>query len=356
MTASSLRILLTGVGAPGTRGTIYALRKNSDNVRLHIIGTDVRSDNAGPYLVDAFRAVPPGDTGEYPDALLRLCQKESVDLVIPQTTMESQTLSHYKARFGSHGVRIMVSDGPAMDIANNKWRVHQSFETLGLPYPQYHLTKSESQMIEAAHQLGYPRQPVVVKPPISNGMRGLRILMEDAWDVNRFLREKPSGTECTLSELVNILHRGKDWPDLLLTEYLPGNEYTVDAFLGQHVGVAIPRIRKEIRSGISFNTALEYRNDLIDYTLAAASALGLRYAFGFQFKLDSEGIPKVLECNPRIQGTMVASTFSGVNVIWMSIQELLGNPPMSIPPKLQDASFLRFWGGLSVVNNEIIEI
>jgi carbamoyl-phosphate synthase large subunit len=90
--------------------------------------------------------------------------------------------------------------------------------------------------------------------------------------------------------------------------------------------------------------------------LKLAKALGLRYAFGFQFKLDQDGTPKILECNPRVQGTMVASVFSGVNVVWMSVREALGYPVRSIPKKLKSSEFYRYWGGLGTTGRRFEEI
>ncbi|MGH2639410.1 MAG: ATP-grasp domain-containing protein, partial [Rhabdochlamydiaceae bacterium] len=142
--------------------------------------------------------------------------------------------------------------------------------------------------------------------------------------------------------------RGEAFPELLVTEFLPGEEYTVDAFRGSKVSVAIPRQRKQIVNGISFRTTLEYRKDVIEYSLKMAESLDLRYAFGFQFKLDRNRVPKILECNPRVQGTMVASIFSGVNVIWLSVREAIGEPVGSIPKKLEESEFYRFWGGLGI--------
>jgi carbamoyl-phosphate synthase large subunit len=142
----------------------------------------------------------------------------------------------------------------------------------------------------------------------------------------------------------------------MVSEYLPGSEYSVDAFAGVKAAVGIPRLRKEIVNGISFRTTLEYRSDLIEYTLRAAGDLDLRYAFGFQFKLDKAGIPKILECNPRVQGTMAASLFSGVNVIWMAVRDALGYPVEKITEPPKTAEFYRYWGGLGVTGSEHFEI
>ena len=41
----------------------------------------------------------------------------------------------------------------------------------------------------------------------------------------------------------------------------------------------------------------------------------LKYAHGFQFKENKNGVPQIIESNPRIQGTTVLSTLAGANII-----------------------------------------
>ncbi len=249
----------------------------------------------------------------------------------------------------------MVSGCEAIETANNKWSVLQIFEKLGLPYPAYQFAGGEADLVRAVEQLGYPQTPVVVKPAVSNGMRGVRVLREQAWDVRRFLAEKPMGLEISLEDLLAILRRGPGWPELLVTEYLPGPEYTVDAFRGEKIEIAVPRVREQIRSGITFRSRTELHAGMAEYTLRAARAIGLQYAFGFQFKLDAAGVPKVLESNPRVQGTMVASIFSGTNVIWMGVKEVLGETVEVIPSPVA-SQFFRFWGGVGVAGECVDEI
>lgn len=349
-------VLLTGAGAPGTRGTLYALRENPDRRPVRIVGVDAKADCVGRYLVESFSTVPNPEDDGYLDALIDICVRESVDIVVPQTTREIELLSDKHGALAQRGIRTMVSDARAIHLANNKWRLLQEFEALGLPVPKYTIATSQAELRAAAEQLGYPNVPIVVKPPVSNGMRGVRVLREDAWDVRRFLSEKPSGLEISLDELLAILGRGNAWPPLLVTEFLPGTEYTVDLFMGSQTQTAIPRKRVAIRSGITFESLIELREDLCDFSIRAAQRIGLRYAVGFQYKLDAEGVPKVLESNPRVQGTMVASVFSGINVIWLSVRELLGEAPASIEPAAEDGRFYRFWGGIAVNGGAVAEI
>ena len=350
----ALTILLTGVGAPGTKGTLYALKTNQDKVKVKIIGVDMKEDVIGKYWVSKFCTVPAPESEGYIDRINSICKKESVDLVIPQTTRETATLSKSLSKVDS---KVMVSDASAIEKANNKYELMKLCKEIEIPYPEFLIARSSQELKEGAYQLGYPGNPVVVKPQVSFGSRGFRVLREGtSWDTKRFLSEKPNSTEMSLDELSKILERGTDFPELLVTEFLPGREYTVDAFSGEKLSVAIPRLRKEIVNGISFRTSLEYRKDITNYSLTIAKNLGLRYAFGFQFKLDGNNVPRILECNPRVQVTMVASVFSGVNVIWMAVREAIGMPIKSIPKKLKKSEFYRFWGGIGTTGKEWNEI
>lgn len=352
----TLIILITGCGAPGTRGTLYALKNNPDGVSIRFIGSDMKEDVVGRYWVDKFYVLPSPESDIYIDAVMDIVDKEKIDVIIPQTTREIQTLSLHKD-YISQKTRVMVSSAEAIRNANNKWLLLESFKFLRLPHPLYFITKTENSLIRAVSDLGYPRKPVVVKPAVSNGMRGFRILKENAWDLERFLSEKPSGEEVSFNDLLRILRKGKKWPELLVTEYLPGPEYSVDAFIGIRTEIAIPRLRKSIRSGISFDNILEFRDDMAGFTLKVGKYLGLKYAFGFQFKLDENGMPKILESNPRVQGTMVASLFCGVNVIWLSMREIMGESEHSLSiPNAHEISFKRFWGGIGITRNGIYEI
>lgn len=350
----SINILITGVGAPGTRGTIFALNQNNDSCNIRLVGTDMKEDVIGRYWVDSFHTVPAPESDGYVDRVNSICRSESIDVIIPQTTRETAKLSKTHQKIEA---RVVVSNESAIENANNKYELLKICEKIQIPVPRSELVSSEKQLKKAAVNLGYPKTPVVVKPPVSFGSRGFRVLREkSSWDAERFLKEKPDATEISLEELSSILSTGKSFPKLLVSEFLPGGEYSVDAFVGSKASVAIPRLRKQIVNGISFRTSLEYRSDVMKYSIDAAKELDLKYAFGLQFKLDGAGVPKVLECNPRVQGTMAASVFSGANVIWMAVREVLDFPVESIPKVLQKSEFYRYWGGLGTGDEGFQEI
>jgi carbamoyl-phosphate synthase large subunit len=353
---NGLTVLVTGVGAPGTRGTLHCLRNNPAGERVRTAGVDISPDPVGRYLVDVFTSAPAPEDEHYTGKILQFCRAEHVQVIVPQTTREIDRLSRDLPLFTDAGVKVMVAGHRELASANNKLSALRAFEAAGLPVPAYRAADSTDAIRAAAFQLGYPGQPVVVKLPVSNGMRGLRILRQQPVSFTAFVLDKPDTATITLDEFCRICETAERLPELLVCEYLPGDEYSVDAFRGALTEVAVARRRVVIRSGISFVTDVEHDSDIEAQTLGGAEALGLTGVFGFQFKRNHDGKARLLECNPRVQGTMVASALAGANVIWMGVQEILGNIIDQKPVTPKSARFSRFWGGLSVLDGKVTEI
>jgi carbamoyl-phosphate synthase large subunit len=343
-----ITVMVTGGGAPGIAGTIYALRNNPDGNDFRIITTDIKDDVVGGYLADEFYKISPPENEEYSPRLTEIALKEKVKAIIPQTTREVAELSRNIEKFAKLGIIVIASPSESIRIANDKFLLLEKAKHIGVPYPAYYLSDSKDSLLKAVESLGYPERKVVVKPRVSNGMRGLRILTKEAWDVQRFLNMKPEGVQISLETLMDILSRGS-WPELLVTEYLPGPEYTIDIFRGKKGSVVIPRLRAAIRSGITFEATVDLRSDLLDYSKKLAEGLNLVYCFGFQFKLSADNIPKLLESNPRVQGTMVVGAYTGFNMIYYSVREALGRLVEVDNFKLKnEIKFKRYWGGIGI--------
>ena len=346
--AVPVRIVITGAGAPGIRGTLFSLRTNPDSHPVHLIGTDMNPDCVGRHFVDEFAVLPAPEDRFYVGALLEVARRTGAHVVLPQTTREVLVLSRIVDDLATEGIAVAVSRAPHTERADSKWSLLQECLAAGFPTPRAIMSTSAEQFLEAAAALGHPGLPVVAKLPHSNGMRGLRVIAEDAWDVGRFVRDKPSGVEIGLNAFMAMLQKGGPWPELLVTEFLPGREYTVDVFAGLDGSTAVVRLRRTIRSGITFEAEVLPRSQLAALSCALGEHLALRFAFGFQWKEDERGEPRILECNPRVQGTMVASTLAGVNIVWLAIREALGVGPSRAELRglrPQPISFKRFWGG-----------
>ncbi|WP_411967230.1 ATP-grasp domain-containing protein [Haloferax sp. YSSS75] len=340
---NGITVLITGCGAPGTIGTIWSLNQNKDNRSIRTIGTDVRDEQPGRFVCDEFHKVPPADSPNFVDELLSICDSEDVDVVLPQVTAELQHLSESRDRFASVGTEIAISNKQSVEQANSKKRLTDLCGQLGIPSPDNQIVRTWSQLRKAASSLGYPENPVVVKPPISNGQRGFRIITEDMENQHRFYEKKPDGTKISMQQLHAVL--GDSFPELLVMEYLPGEELSVDVFRNEDQTVPIPRSRDRVRSGISFQTTIKRDTEIISYVQDLSEEIDLQYVFGFQFKRREDGTPVILECNPRIQGTMVASTVAGSNLIYAAVKEAIGETQLEFGTNW-GSKFYRYWGGI----------
>jgi len=343
---NALRILITGVGAPGIMGTVYSLKNNYDKRQIYLVGTDINVDAVGKYFCDRFYDLPAAnDEDNYLEALLKICIKEKIKVVIPQNTRELLILAGNTQKFIDIGTQVLVSSFEAIKNANDKYELMTICKTCGVPVADFMLAADSKKLDNAVKELGWPEKKIVVKPPSSNGQRGVRIIDEKRDLKKAFYNEKPSSLYTTLNDLKKVL--GSTFPELIVTEYLPGEEYTVDIIRKGKLMTVIPRKRDLIRSGITFNGSVENNLEIINYSKKLAENLNLEYCFGFQFKLDENNIPKILESNPRVQGTMVLSTIAGANIIFSSVKLLLGEkiPEFNID---WNSKIFRYWGGVGL--------
>jgi len=343
-----IKVLVTGAGAPGIKGTIYSLVKNPDHRKIRIIGVDMKSDVVGKYLCDRFYRVSRGNDSRFIGEVLDICEKEHIDAVLPQVNDELLPFARNKALFSAAGTAVAVSDERALLNADDKYNLLTVARDIGVAYPEFRLASTWNELLDAGKSMGFP---FVVKPPVSCGMRGFRVVYDTIDLKKAFYEEKPDDSRITIDELHYIL--GDRFPPLLVTEYLPGREYSVDVLSrDRKVLAVVPRSRDLIRTGITFNGTVVKDDRLIDYSRMLTESIGLDYAHGFQFKGDRDGNPKLLESNPRVQGTMALSTVAGANIIYSAVKLALGEkvPEMEIS---WGARLYRYWGGIGVGKSQV---
>lgn len=345
-----ITVLITGAGAPGIKGTLYSLKNNFDKRVIRTIGTDVKENAVGRFLCDKFYKIPYAIDSLYLDSLLSICKNEKVDVVLPQNTAELLILAQNKNLFEEIGSIVAISDKQSIEIANDKFKIIKLSEKIGIPTAESYLVKTFDDLLRYAQKLGWPEKAVVIKPPDSNGMRGVRIIKESIDLKHLLYNEKPSNLYTKMDYLEKIL--GSSFPPLMIMEYLPNQEFTVD-LLNSGSLITIPRTRDSIRSGITFDGTVTNNSMIKEYSELLADNIGLEYAFGFQFKLDENNVPKIIESNPRIQGTMVLSTFAGANIIYGAVKHALNEPFPEFKIRW-DTKIFRYWGGLGISNDQIV--
>lgn len=315
-------ILVTGGGAPGAPGIIRALQI-SGNLRL--ISCDIKERTIGSLLADEYFTVPSGKNTDYASALLNKCIEHSIDLILPITTKEIITLSQRKHLFENEGIEVVVSNYESLRIANNKGLLLKHLSENGVETPAFKICNSTTEFKHAAKDLGYPENQFVFKPTIANGSRGFRIVSNSINRSDLLFNYKPNNLHISYSEILEILE-AKENPELVLMEYIPGTEYSIDCLISKgSTNYIIPRKRSQIRAGVSIAGEIEHNQAIIDYCKDILNTLDLEGPIGIQVKLDSKGIPKILEINPRLQGTSVACLGAGINLPLLSVEKSLKN-------------------------------
>lgn len=347
-----ITVLVTGTGAPGTKGTLFSLKNNFDKRKVRVIGTDIQNEVIGHYLCDNFYQISKPSDGDYLNQLIDICEENDVSVILPQNTAELSILAQNRHHFHKTGANIAVSSEQAIDIANDKSKITDFARKKGIPTPEYYLVDTFENLVQYAEKLGWPENPVVIKPPKSNGMRGVRIIDESLDLKKMYYEEKPSSLYINMRFLKQIL--GIDFPPIMVMEYLPYEEYTLDILKAKEY-IIVPRLRNLIKSGITFQGTVTQNAELEYYALKLSESIGLEYAFGFQFKHDINGIPKLLEANPRIQGTMVLSTMAGANIIYGAVKQALHEEVPGFNIKW-GTKLIRYWGGIGVFNTKMTTI
>lgn len=118
-------------------------------------------------------------------------------------------------------------------------------------------------------------------------------------------------------------------PDLLVTEFLPGKELSVDCFTDFNRKLLFigPRTRERIQMGISFrSTTVEVTEEIKHIAHSINEMVSLNGAWFFQIKKDHDGKFKLLEFAPRQSSTMGLYRHTGVNFALLSLFNAQGKP------------------------------
>lgn len=220
------------------------------------------------------------------DRLNELIAQSEIDYIFPAHDDVLVALADNRGRIHA---RIVTSPSRTCQITRSK---RSTYDTLRAVVPVPRVYEAQSEVDEF---------PVFVKPDRGQGTQRARIV----------------GNPKYLSALVELES------DLVICEYLPGEEFTVDCFSDRQSGLLFceGRTRRRVRTGISMNSSPASSDLFRRYAAEISSQLELHGAWFFQLKRDRQGTLKLLEVGPRIAGTMALHRVLGINFPLLSIYE-----------------------------------
>ena len=306
-----MRIFITGAGGAAAVSVWKSL-----SAAHELFMADIDPLAAGLYLVPPERRliIPRGDTPELVPALHSICTERGIAALLPTVDSELAPVAAERDRFESDGIALPISPVECLRICRDKQLLIEAVQGK-VPVPGNEpLTEAVAARIDA-----FPR---FAKPREGAGSRGV----------------------AKINNRADLDKQPKDG-SVMLQEYLPGEEYSVDVYVRRdgRVIAAVPRDRMKIDSGIAVASRTIRVPEVIESAILTAEIIGIRGCANVQFKRGADGVFKLLEVNPRFPGTLPLTTAAGIDMPKLMVDELMGRP---VPDKLmpfKELMVVRYW-------------
>lgn len=217
--------------------------------------------------------------------LNKIIHKYKIDFIYPA---HDDVVYYLSKNSNKLECEVLGPDVETAEICRFKNKTYEYFKGL-LPVPKIYSKKDS-----------IDKFPVFLKPKAGQGARGT-FKAENKDEVDFYLKKDKS---------------------LLILEFLPGQEYTVDCFTDRNRKLKFvgPRVRARIKSGISVNTyPVKNKNLFVKFANIINNNIKLRGAWFFQLKRNKNGKLVLLEIAPRIAGSMALYRNLGINFELMTI-------------------------------------
>ncbi|MBO1740868.1 ATP-grasp domain-containing protein [Leifsonia sp. TF02-11] len=296
MTASRTRVLVTGAGGPAGIAVIRSLLKRDD---VEVYAADMDGWASGLYLVpeSARRIVPPGKAPSFVDDVIALCATDDIAVLFSTVDVELPGLAARRDDLAAVGTALAAPSHETLVTCLDKYRLAQAVDGKAR-IPETRLLDRDGVGADWVF-------PVIIKPRSGAGSRGVRLIADRA----------------ALEAL------GED-QSILVQENLPGEEFSVDVLAGLDgtVIAAVPRSRERVDSGVSIAGRTVRRDELSQTASDVARAIGLTGVANVQLRYSSDGVPALLEVNPRFPGAMPLTIAAGVDMPSLLLDLVLGRP------------------------------
>lgn len=237
--------------------------------------------------------------------ILNYLKRNKVDVIIPVRDSIMKIVVNNQEAFSKHA-SFLVPSPTAFEMCRDKAETIRLARKLDVPHPTTILTGEEDYCLEtlkATFQL-----PVLIKPRISSGSRGISIIRD--WADFKAQWEKTH----------------VDYPYPMVQEFIPhGGAYGVSMLYNRGMARASfthKRVREfppsggpsTLREGVHYEEIEQYAARLLDDLQWNGVAM-------VEYRVDARsGQPKLMEINPRFWGSLQTAVFSGIDFPYLLAQ------------------------------------
>lgn len=280
----TFRILFTGVGRRVELMQAFRQAANRLNVILKLYGADIAETAPALAFCDYTRKVCGMRDADYIPQLLRICEADHIDLLIPTIDTDLLVLSQNAAKFDEIGTKVLISKPDKIAICRDKNYTADFFESCGLKAPR---TFND-------YQLYHGPYPCFIKPK------------DGSSSINAFKVENESELKVYAEQV----------GDYIVQPFIEGTEYTVDIFCDYEGNPVLitPRIRVAVRAGEVLKTEIAMDEKIIEECRKLIAKFQPSGPMTVQLiRQNRTGDDYYIEINPRFGGGAPLSMKAGAD-------------------------------------------
>jgi carbamoyl-phosphate synthase large subunit len=262
-----------------------------------LVATDISPQTAALQVVDEKFIVPQVKDVQYIPELKRIVEEHEIGLIVPLTDLDLHSLTRHREEFLQLGCEVMIGPEETVRACRDKKEFSERLRRAGMPAIR---TFSLEEFRSA------PFYPCFIKP-----MRGSGGL----------------GTSRIGDENELRAHVATFGEQLLVQDYVPGREYTIDVYRTRDgdVRCIVPRQRLVVRSGEVDKGVTVHDDALIEATQKLTDLMpGLWGVFCCQCRRPDGDEAFFFEINPRFGGGAPLSIAAGVDLPRYLMEEVTG--------------------------------
>lgn len=267
---------------------IVKLLKNKSNLDIEIWGCDCGPLGyvSGSLLVDKYVQAPKIHDVDYTNYIKGIYINNQIDFII---SVDEEELLIFCQNNLKKDCKIVIPPKEILELFMNKLEASKKISEMGINIPPV--------LTDLSHA-----SKIIFRKKKSVGSRGIYIIdLKNAAYVENHFNE-----------------------DEFIQEYITGEEYTVDVFSDKdgNPKLIIPRVRLEIRNGMSFKTKLIHDEHIIQKCKLILEKFRIPGLCNLQFIKRNSDI-FFIELNPRFAGSGIASNIASFNYIELYIKHFL---------------------------------
>jgi carbamoyl-phosphate synthase large subunit len=300
-----MNVLLTSVGRRGYLVKYFrqALAKNGK-----VIAANCAPNTSGMTEADVACVVPPASSPDFIDALLTVCRSHDVELLFSLHDWEAPFIAAQAKRFTNAGVTLGVSSPRVIEIGLDKFATWEFCLQNRINCPATLVDEDEIWRALKEQRIAFP---LIVKPRRGQGSEGLYVVHNQA-ELSAALvllrAQVPRFQDNNLSARDNGMC-------VVVQEYLKGDEYGLDVVNDLKGRFRTCLVKRKFAMRAGETDAAETVKDpaLEQFGAAIGTALGHVGMLDVDVMV-RDGLPFLLEFNPRFGGHYPFSHVAGANV------------------------------------------